>query len=94
MYIESAKLTLYLSHATSLKEKRQVCRSIIDKVRQRFNVSIAEVDTHDVIQTLTIGVAVVSGDAAHAQQSLEAVIRYIEENTDAEYVKVDRGEFD
>ena len=92
MNIESAKLTLYISHATSLKEKRQVCRSIIDKVRQRSNVSIAEVATQDIIKTLTLGAAVVSGDVAHAQQSLETIIRYIEENADAEYMKVERGE--
>jgi uncharacterized protein YlxP (DUF503 family) len=53
-------------------------------------VSISEVDTQDILQTLTIGIAVVSGDASHAQQSLEAVIRFIEENADAELTRVDR----
>jgi len=92
MYIESVKLTLYLSHATSLKDKRQVCRSVIDKTRQRFNVSIAEVNTQDIIQTLTIGIAVVAGDFSHAQNLLDTIIRFIEENSDAEYVRVEKGE--
>ena len=89
MYIESAELTFYIPHSNSLKDKRQVCRSIVDKARKRFNASIAEVDTQDVHQTLTIGVAVVSGEAAHAQRSLDEIIRFMEEHADAELVGVD-----
>ena len=90
MHILSAKLTFYIPHAVSLKDKRQVCRSIIDKTRQRFNASVAEVDTQDSHQTLTVGFAVVSGDVAHAQNSLDEIIRYMEEHTDAELVEVER----
>ena len=90
MIIESAKLTFYIAHATSLKDKRQVCRSLIDKARQRFNVSVAEVDTQDIHQTLTIGVAVVSGDTAHAQRSLDEIIRFMEKHADAELTKVEK----
>ena len=89
MYVLSAKLTFYIPHATSLKDKRQVCRSIIDKTRQKFNVSVAEVDTQDLHQTLTIGVSVVSGDNAHAQRSLDEIIRFMEEHTDAELTEVE-----
>ena len=80
----SATLSYYIPHSASLKDKRQVCRSIIDKARRRFNVSIAEVDTQDAQKTLTIGVAVVSGDAAHARRSLDEIIRFLEANADAE----------
>ena len=85
----SAKLTFYIAHANSLKDKRQVCRSLIDKTRQRFNVSIAEVDTQDIHRTLTVGVAIVSGEAAHAERSLNEVIRFMEEHADAELIKVE-----
>jgi len=88
MYIESAKLTFYIPHAVSLKDKRQVCRSLVDKARQRFNASIAEVDTQEMHQTLTIGVAVVSGEAAHVKQSLDTIIRFMEEHADAELTGV------
>lgn len=90
MYVFSAKLTFRISHVTSLKDKRQVCQSLIDKTRRRFNVSISEVDTQDVHQSLTIGIAVVSGEAAHGRDSLEEVIRYMEEHTDAELTDVER----
>ena len=88
MYTSSAKLTFRISHAASLKDKRQVCRSIIDKARKRFNASIAEVDTQDIHQVLTIGIAVASGDAGSAHDAIEKIIRYMEEQADAELYEV------
>jgi uncharacterized protein YlxP (DUF503 family) len=85
----SAKLTLYIPQATSLKDKRQVRRSLIEKTRHRFNVSIAEIDTQDVHQTLTIGIAVVSGDPAHRRESIDEIIRFVESQADAELTSVD-----
>jgi len=90
MYVESAKLTFYIPQAASLKDKRQVCRSLIDKTRQRFNASVAEVGTQDVHQTLTVGVAVISGEFSHAQSMLDEVIRYMEGHADAELIGVEK----
>lgn len=90
MTVLSARLTFCISHANSLKDKRQVSRSIIDKARHKFNASIAEVDTQNMHQILTIGVAVVSGDAAHAKQMIEELIRFMEEHADAELTGIDR----
>jgi uncharacterized protein YlxP (DUF503 family) len=84
MTVLSAVLIFNTSHAESLKDKRQVCRSLIEKTRRKFNLSISEVDTQDMHHTLTIGIAVVSGENRHARQSLEAIIRYMEEHADAE----------
>ena len=89
MYIWSAKLTFHIPHSNSLKDKRQVCRSIIDKTRQRFNASVAEVDSQDLHQTLTIGISLVSGNATHAQNSLDEIIRYMEGHADAELTEVE-----
>ena len=89
MYVVSAKLTFYISHATSLKDKRQVCRSLIDRTRQKFNVSIAEVDNQELRQTLTIGVAVISGDANHARASMDEILRFMDENSNAELTGVE-----
>ena len=91
MYTLSSKLTFHIPHATSLKDKRKICRSLIDKTRQRFNVAIAEVATQDIHRTLTVGIAVVSGSASHAQNSLDEIIRYMEEHAGAELVEVERG---
>ena len=89
MYTLSAKLTFYIPHAGSIKDKRQVCRSLVDKARKKFNASIAEVDTQDIHQTLTLGIAVVSGEVAHAQNSIDEIIRYMEIHADAELVEVE-----
>jgi uncharacterized protein YlxP (DUF503 family) len=80
----SAKLTFYIPQSNSLKDKRQVRRSLIEKTCHKFNAAVAEIDTQDVHQTLTIGVAVVSGDAAHRENSLDEIIRFMEEHADAE----------
>ena len=90
MYTLNAKLVFYIPQATSLKDKRQVCRSLITKTKQRYNASVAEVDTQDIHQTLTIGVAVVSGEQSHGQNSIEEIIRYMERNADAEMISVER----
>ena len=89
MFVLSKKLIFYIPQAASLKEKRQVCRSVIDKTRRKFNAAVAEVDTQDIHKTLTVGVAVLSGDNAHARRSLEEIIRFMEENADAELMSVE-----
>jgi len=89
MHTQSAKLTFHTPHATSLKDKRQVCRSLIDKTRRRFNAAVSEVGTQDMHQTLTIGIAVVSGDYAHTRQSLDEIIRFMEEHAEAEFMSVE-----
>ncbi|MCL2873929.1 MAG: DUF503 domain-containing protein [Defluviitaleaceae bacterium] len=61
MFALTAELAFYIPQSTSLKDKRQIRRSLIEKTRNKFNVSIAEIATQDILQTLTIGVAVVSG---------------------------------
>ena len=89
MHTASAKLTFHIPHAASLKDKRRVCRSLVDRARRRFNAAVAEVDTQDVHRVLTLGVAVVSGDAAHARELLEEIIRFMESDAEAELVDVE-----
>ncbi len=89
MIVTSAKLTFFIPHAMSLKDKRQVAKSLVEKARHRFNASVAEVGTQDIHQTLTIGVAVLSGTMAHAQNSMDEIIRFMENHTDAELQNVE-----
>ena len=84
----SAKLTFYIPFAQSLKDKRAVARGLIDKTRGKYNVSIAEVDTQEAHQVLTLGVAVVSGEHSHARNMIDDIIRFMERNTDAELASV------
>jgi len=89
MFTLSAKLTFYIPHSFSLKDKRQIRRSLIEKTKHKFNAAIAEIDTQDMHQTLTVGIAVVSGDGGHRRDALDEIIRFMEEKADAELTDVE-----
>jgi uncharacterized protein YlxP (DUF503 family) len=78
MVIGVCRLTLHIPENHSLKGKRQVIRSLIERVRQRFAVSVAEVDDLDQWQSAVLGIAYVSTETAHANRVLDAVVRFIE----------------
>lgn len=84
MHVAAVQMTLLAPESHTLKDKRQIVRSLLDQARRRFNVSISEVDALDVHQRIVLGLAVVSNSLAHAQASLDEVVRFIE--TQAELV--------
>ncbi len=67
-------LEIHIPDARSLKDKRQVIRSLKDRLRAHFNVAVAELDHQDVWQRGLVGVVSLSADAQHLQQSLQAVV--------------------
>ncbi|HEY6130066.1 MAG TPA: DUF503 domain-containing protein [Candidatus Acidoferrum sp.] len=67
-------LELRLPDAHSLKDKRQVIRSLKDRLRHKFNIAIAELDFHDVWQTSTIGIVTLSNAEQHVEESLQHVL--------------------
>jgi uncharacterized protein len=69
---------LLIHNSGSLKAKRQVIKSILGRVRSKFDVSIAEVDNQDKWQRCTIGFAVVTNETGHAHSMLEAITSYVE----------------
>ena len=71
-------MTLYLEDTFSLKDKRQVVRSITQKARNQFNAGIAEVEDLDDARVATLAVVVVSNEATHAQEMLQTIIGFIE----------------
>jgi hypothetical protein len=77
MVIGTLHITAHIGGSRSLKEKRQVLRSLKDRVHGRFNVSIAEVDGQDTWQRAELGVAVVSNDAKHALAVLREVESFV-----------------
>jgi len=85
----SAKLTFYIPHAGSLKDKRMVARGLIDRTKRKYNAAVSEVDTQEAHQTLTLGVAVVSGEFSHARNMLDDVLRYLDNNAEAELMSVE-----
>jgi len=88
MVIGVGRIVLVLPGNSSLKGKRKVIRSILDRVRARFSVAAAEVDNMDDWRRATLGFAVVSNDSSHANSMVDAVLSYVEASVDA--VVVDR----
>jgi len=68
-------LELQISEAHSLKDKRHVVKSLKDRLRSKFNISVAEIDGQDTWQRSVIAAVTVSGDHERAEQVLQAVER-------------------
>jgi len=78
MTVGVARITLILHDNHSLKEKRRVLKSLIEKSRHRFNVAVAEVADQDLHQRATVGIAVVGSDARVLNSLLDRIIEYLD----------------
>jgi hypothetical protein len=78
MFVAAARCELHLPAAGSLKAKRAVLNRLKDRIRQRTQAAVAEIDHADLWQRAALGVAVVSGEAGHADELLAAVRRIVE----------------
>jgi len=87
MIIGTCIVELHANFTSSLKDKRQIVKSLIDKTQGKFNISIAEVDKNDCHHTIVLGFACVSNDTRHANSVLEKVVNYIETHTEAQLVQ-------
>ncbi len=67
-------LELHIAHAQSLKDKRQVLRSLKDRLRAKFNVAVAELEHHDTWQRSVVGVVTLSTEERHVEESLQQVL--------------------
>jgi uncharacterized protein YlxP (DUF503 family) len=86
MVVAITRLTLFIPDNNSLKGKRKVVKSLIEKVRHRFEASAAEVADHDLWQKATIGVALVGNDARLLTTVLDQITKFIENQHLAEIV--------
>ncbi|MFQ5897719.1 MAG: DUF503 domain-containing protein [Candidatus Methylomirabilia bacterium] len=81
-------IELHLPEAGSLKSKRHVLKGLKAKVKQRFEVAVAEVDHHDSWQRATVAVACLSHDARHANEVVSKAIDFIESVVDGYIIDV------
>lgn len=79
MIVGVLRIVLQIPGSSSLKAKRKVLRGVIDRVRARFAVSIAEVGDNDLWQRATLGVAVIGNEAPFVNEVLDKVLRSIDE---------------
>ena len=84
MIVSTLRLKLYAPTCHSLKEKRMIVKSLLQRTRNKFNVSIAEIEEQDYHQTIVIGIACVSSSRVKANTVLDEVMRFVEDSTEAE----------
>lgn len=80
MIIGTCSLKIRIYESYSLKDKRRVLKSIIERIKSRFNVSIAEVDLNGNWQNAVIGFACVTNDSNYANEVLSKVINFIDQD--------------
>ncbi len=78
MVVGVGTMELLIHSSGSLKSKRQVIKSILGRVRSKFDLSIAEVGHQDKWQRSELGFAVVSNDGGHVHTMLETILKYVE----------------
>ena len=86
MVVGTLEAKLLIRESRTLKDKRQVVRSILDRVRSGFNVSAAEVDTHDDVKVATLAFAAVGFDTAAVQNVLQQIAEALRKHPIAEYL--------
>ena len=90
MTVALLTIQLYAPWIHSLKEKRMEVKSLLAKLKNKFNVSAVEADEQDIHQTIVLAVASLAANPAQADSIIDQVIRFVEENTEAEIVHIDR----
>jgi uncharacterized protein YlxP (DUF503 family) len=86
MILGSLRVRLIIRQAKSLKDKRQVVLSIKDKLRNSFNVSVAEIEEQDARQMAVLGIAMVSNETHHLKVALGQVVEALKCHPVAEFV--------
>jgi uncharacterized protein len=90
MIVGSLRVRLLLRESRSLKDKRQVVRSIKDRLRNAFNVAVAEVDALDHRQLVVLGFAAVGNEAAQVRSTLDEVAAALRSHPVAEFLDQER----
>ena len=87
MKILAIKIKLYAPWVHSLKEKRMIVKSILGKIKNKFNVSVSEIEAQDIHQTIVIGIVAIVPYQAQADSMTEEILNFVEMNTEAEILE-------
>ena len=80
MNVGVCKIKLHLPDSHSLKEKRRIVKSMTSKLRNKYNISIAEVDDQDLWQIATIGLCCVSNSHGHVDETIGHIMNFIRQS--------------
>ncbi|NLA10505.1 MAG: DUF503 domain-containing protein [Firmicutes bacterium] len=90
MRVAVCLLEIHIPEATSLKQKRQVVESLIKRLRNRFNLSAAEVGHRDLWQRSELGLAAVCQNSASADRVMAQVLSYIERENRVNVISLEK----
>ncbi len=83
MFVGVVRIHLHLPGSRSLKDRRRVVKALKDRISSRLRVSVAEVGELDLLQSATLGAAVVSNDSAHCDEVLASIVSHARRQSDA-----------
>ena len=86
LYIGVLQFTLEIPYAVSLKEKRSVIKSLKDRLRRSFNVSISEFEDQDAITYATLGAVIAGSDNKHVNSSMDHLINELRDCRDGSMI--------
>jgi len=89
LLIGTISIKIFIPTSLSLKDKRSVVRSLITRLKNKFNISVAEIDSLDQWQIAVIGMAIVGNETKILNQQISKIITFIEANTDFELINLD-----
>ena len=89
MIIGACRIELHIFESYSLKDKRHVVKSLLERLKSRYNISVAEIDNLDSWQTALIGFACVSNKTKHVQSVINNVIHFIDNDGRLEIIRQD-----
>lgn len=91
MLVGTLLVEVYIPESTSLKTKRMVTKSMIQRIQNRFNVSISEIDNKDLWQRATIAVAMVGDNQIYIERKLQWIVNFMDEDSRWQVIKVEVG---
>ncbi len=91
MIVGIMEVEFRIEDSRSLKDKRRVVKSLINRTRNNFNVSISEIDSNDMLNLATIGLSFVSNSSRFADKTFDKVIAFWENNFDIEIINLRRN---
>lgn len=90
MFVATAEIEIMIYEPQSLKEKRQILKSLITRIKNQFNVSIAEVDYLDLWQRAGLGIACVANSPTEAEKQMDKILEYIDGDGRFEVINICR----
>ncbi len=89
MIIGILTIEIMIFHSNSLKEKRMLIKSIKDKIKNKYNIAIAELEYLDKWQRSKIGIVTIGNENSHIENSLQKIFNYLDNWNEFEIIKYD-----